>query len=236
MSEANFRKLTGILLIVTPILLNILFTLLGMMFEYPDILRMPTGDVLARFQAGGSGLIAIWYAMTITTAFFIPIVLLMRRLLKDQDPPNVFFATTFGVIAGMVQILGFIRWPFLVPYLTRVYFDPASSETTRESAALIFQVFNQYAGVAIGEHLGYLFTALWIIFLGMTMLKRPFHKPWLARIGFILAVGILSGMLEPVGVAWAGLVNFIAYTLWAFWLMALGVAVLRFQNNGHRDV
>jgi hypothetical protein len=44
----------------------------------------------------------------------------------------------------------------------------------RESAALTFQVFNQYAGVAVGEHLGYLFTALWAIFLGLAMLKRPF--------------------------------------------------------------
>lgn len=230
MSQTNFRRLTGILLIVTPIFLNVLFTFLGVTFDYPDILRMPTGEVLARFQAGGSGLIALWYAMTLTAAFFIPIVLLMRQLLKDQDPLNVFFATIFGVIAGMVQILGFIRWPFLVPYLTHVYFDPASSEATHESAALVFQVFNQYAGVAIGEHLGYLFTALWSVFLGMAMLKRPFHKPWLARIGFVLAIGILFGMLEPAGVAWAGLVNFIAYTLWAFWLMALGVAVFR-ENN-----
>lgn len=230
MERNSLRKLTGILLIVTPILLNVLFTLLGTTFDYPDILRMPTGEVLARFQAGGSGLIALWYAMTITAAFFIPIVLLTRQLLNHQDPSNVFFATTFGVIAGMVQILGFIRWPFLVPYLTRVYFDPASSETTRESAALVFQVFNQYAGVAIGEHLGYLFTALWTIFLGMAMLKRPFHKPWLARIGFVLAIGILFGMLEPAGVSWAGIFNFIAYTLWAFWLMALGIAVLRDQN------
>lgn len=231
MERNTLRKLTGVLLIVMPILLNVLFMLLGMMFDYPDILRKPTGEVLARFQAGGSDLIALWYAMTLTAAFFIPIVLLMRQLLKDQDPSNVFFATTFGVIAGVVQILGFIRWPFLVPYLTRVYFDPASSEATRESGALVFQVFNQYAGVAIGEHLGYLFTALWSVFLGMAMLKRPFHKPWLARIGFVLAIGILFGMLEPAGVAWAGLVNFIAYTLWAFWLMALGVAVFRDQNN-----
>ena len=231
MSETNFRKLTGILLIIRPILLNVLFTLLGTTFDYPDILRKPTEEVLARFQAGGPSLIAVWYAMTITAAFFIPIVLLMRQVLKDQDPPNVFFATTFGVIAGMVQILGFIRWPFLVPYLTRVYFDPASSETTRESVTLIFQVFNQYAGVAIGEHLGYLFTALWTIFLGNAMLKQPFYKPWLARIGFVLATGILFGMVEPAGVAWAGMVNFIAYTLWAFWLIALGVAMLRNQNN-----
>ena len=98
--------------------------------------------------------------MTISAAFFIPIVLLLHKLLMPQDSPTIFFATVFGMIAGVVQVLGFIRWPFLVPYLTRVYFDPASSESTRASAALMFQAFNQYAGVAVGGHLGCLFTAL----------------------------------------------------------------------------
>jgi hypothetical protein len=85
---------------------------------------MPAGEVLARFQAGGPGLMVLWYAMTNTAALFIPIVLLMRQLLNEQGSPNIFFATVFGTIAGVVEILGLIRWPLLVPNLTRVYFDP----------------------------------------------------------------------------------------------------------------
>jgi hypothetical protein len=50
--------------------------------------------------------------------------------------------------------LAFTR-PFLVPYLARVDADPAASPARREAVDVIFQAFNRYLGVAVGEHLGY---------------------------------------------------------------------------------
>jgi len=47
------------LLILTPIAFNVFFTLLSVAFEYPDILREPTGYVLRQFDAGGGGLVAL---------------------------------------------------------------------------------------------------------------------------------------------------------------------------------
>jgi hypothetical protein len=230
MQSKSLRTLTAILTISVPLLLTALFTLLGATFSYPEILRMPTGQVLERFQAGGSGLIAIWYAMTLTTALFIPLILLIHLQLAPGDgAPYMHLATGFGVISGVVQILGFIRWPFLVPYLARVYFDATASQATRDAAVLAFQVFNQYAGVGVGEHLGYLFTGLWTIFVAIALLKSGRFPAWLAWTGLCLAAGVLAGMLEPAGVAWAGMVNFIAFTLWAFWLAAFGVALLRIR-------
>ena len=67
-------------------------------------------------------------------------------------------ATAFGVLAALVQFLGLIRWPFAVPHLARVMADPTSSAGTKESVDVIFQTLNRYLGVAVGEHLGYLFT------------------------------------------------------------------------------
>ena len=61
-------------------------------------------------------------------------------------------------LAGVAQVLGLIRWSFLVPSLADIYTDPESSPATRDSVAITFQAFQRYAGVAIGEHLGYLFT------------------------------------------------------------------------------
>jgi hypothetical protein len=55
----HLRRVTGIILILTPIAFNIFFTLLSVTFEYPDILRKPTGYVLRHFDAGGRGLVAI---------------------------------------------------------------------------------------------------------------------------------------------------------------------------------
>jgi hypothetical protein len=38
--------------------------------------------------------------------------------------------------------------------------------------------------------------------------------------------GILLGALEPVGVPYVGLVNAIAYGLWAIWIAILGVRII----------
>ena len=47
------RRMTGILMILVPIVFTICFTVLQMQFEYPDILRQPTLSILTKFQAGG---------------------------------------------------------------------------------------------------------------------------------------------------------------------------------------
>ena len=60
MNDVSLRKLTGVVLILTPVAFNVFFTLLSMTFEYPDILRKPASYVLRSFDAGGSGLVAIW--------------------------------------------------------------------------------------------------------------------------------------------------------------------------------
>src|SRR5688572_4045441 len=163
MNDASLRKLTGVILILTPIAFNVFFTLLSVTFEYPDILREPTGYVLRSFDAGGGGLVAIWYGFMFTAVLFVPLAVMVHKVLARKDTPYLAVATAFGVVAGVVQFLGLVRWPLLVPYLADTYLDPASSEAARASSLVTFEAFNQYAGVAVGENLGYLFTALWTV-------------------------------------------------------------------------
>ena len=63
---------------------------------------------------------------------------------------------TVGVLAGAVQFLGLIRWPFLVPYLARADAEPDASPARKDAIDVVFQSFNRYLGVAVGEHLGFL--------------------------------------------------------------------------------
>ena len=51
------QVLAGLLLVVLPVAYNLLFTLLARSFDYPDVLRQPTVEVLERFAAGGSRLV-----------------------------------------------------------------------------------------------------------------------------------------------------------------------------------
>ena len=49
----NTENAAGVLLILLPLAFNLFFFLLARRFDYPDILRSPTAEILSRFQAGG---------------------------------------------------------------------------------------------------------------------------------------------------------------------------------------
>ena len=231
MNPKTHLKLTGFLLILTPVLFMAAFTLLQINFEYPDILRQPAVTVMEKFVAGGSGLIANWYLMVISAILFIPISVMLHPYLAREDTPYMTVATTFGVTASIVQMLGFIRWPFLVPTLASAYLNPSTSEATRAAIAVTFSAFNQYAGVGVGEHLGYLFTALWTMLIALAMPNSKHFSTWLGWMGATAAFGILLGTLEPAGVPFVGLINAIAYIVWAIWLVILGIRLF----TGKRD-
>jgi hypothetical protein len=227
MNDVRLSRLTGVVLILTPVAFNVFFTLLSVTFGYPDILREPTGEVLRRFDAGGGSLVAIWYGFMLTAVLFVPLAILVHKVLARQDTPYMAVATAFGVVGGVVQFLGLVRWPFLVPYLADAYLDPASSGATRESVAVVFQAFNQYAGVGVGENLGYLFTALWTVLVALAMFgsSLPLGR-WLGLLGAVSAAGIIAGMLEPARFGPAADIVVVGYILWSIWLALTGLILL----------
>src|SRR4051812_44484117 len=113
------QTVAGAFLIGVPVLFNAGFTLLAQRFDYPDVLRKPTQDVLARFRAGGPSLLVLWWVFALSAVLFAPLVVLLAGELGDADGTVVALSVVVGVLAALVQFLGLIRWPFLVPYLAR---------------------------------------------------------------------------------------------------------------------
>jgi hypothetical protein len=235
MNDASLRRLTGAILILTPVSFNVFFTLLSVTFEYPGILREPTGHVLRSFDAGGGSLVAIWYGFMLTAVLFVPLAVLVHKVLVRRDTPYIAVATAFGIVAGVVQFLGLVRWPLLVPYLADTYLDPASSVATRESVVVVFQAFNQYAGVAVGENLGYLFTSVWTALVALAMFGSALPlRRWLGLLGMVSATGILVGTLEPAGFEPAANIVVAGYILWSIWLALTGILLLLPRSIGDR--
>lgn len=218
--------LTGLLLIFVPIAFNTTFFLLQKAFSYPDILRQPTEIILRRFQEGTAPLRRLWYAFTLTAVLFTPVPVLVQQVFGPDAPWFLVIGTVIGVLAGVVQFLGLIRWPFLVPYLAEIYNDPKSTQATRDGAAVTFQAFHRYAGVAIGEHLGYIFTSTWTVLLCAAIIKTALVHPLIGWLGILPAIGVLAGVFEETGFKAAGVVNAIGYILWSAWMIAFGAALL----------
>ena len=171
-------RAAGALLILLPLAFNAFFFLLARRFDYPDILRSRTEDILSRFRAGGVSLKLVWYGFMLTAVLLAPLAVLLGQVLARDDPAVVPAATVVGVLAAAVQFLGLARWPFLVPELARAYADPASSQATREATAVAFESFHRYLGVGIGECLGYLLTGGWTMLVGVAMLQSSAFTAW----------------------------------------------------------
>jgi hypothetical protein len=227
MRSLAVRRAAASLLILVPLSFMVCFTLLQQLFEYPDILRQSTADILAKFAAGGPPLVAVWYALTLTALGFIPISLLVQRVLAERENSVLLpLATAFGVLAGLSQTLGFLRWPFLVPSLAESYLADGASEAQRAAAGMVFEAFHRYVGMGVGEHLGYLSTSVWTLLVALVVLRTGLLPRWLGVAGGVLAVGIAAGLAEPAGWQLGGTINSLSYLAWAVWLMAVGVTLL----------
>jgi hypothetical protein len=237
MNQKHIRQVAGILLIVGAILVNIPYSLLIMNFDYPDILRLPTGEILTRFAAGGAGLIWIWLAFAwVGVPILVGILLLPHALSSGDDSGRGRtagkLARFFGATSLIAQMIGLLRWPFVVPVLARLYTAPQATEATREALAAVFQAVHQYGGVVLGEHIGQAFIVVWMVLLSVTLLQQGRTPRWLAWAGFgaavvyALAQGELLATVMPGFPYWteAGLVGSL---LWLAWLVALGIILLR---------
>jgi uncharacterized protein DUF4386 len=226
----NVETAAGVVLIVAPLWFNATFALLGKRFEYPDILRRSTAEILERFRAGGSSLILLWWAFMLSGLLLIVGAVLLGQVLGLGGV--VLVATIIGVLAGLVQMLGLLRWVYLVPVLARTYADPSLTPDQREVQAAVFRALHQYLGVGVGEHLGYLFTGMWSILIGVGVIQGTALPKWLGWPGVLVGAGLVAGSAEFLGpyeeTGWglAGAAIPILYVAWSVWLLAMGVALI----------
>ncbi|MFN8167658.1 MAG: DUF4386 family protein [Candidatus Nanopelagicales bacterium] len=222
----------GVVLVVLPIAFNVAFAELAATFDYPDVLRHPTLEVLERFRAGGSRLVLLWWGFALTAVALAPLAVLVSDALVGAAPVVLSLATTVGVLAALVQFLGLVRWPFLVPFLAREVDGPDVDPARREAVDIVFQAFNRYLGVAVGEHLGYLLTGAWSVLVGVASVQSAAVPVLVGVVGIVVGVLLAVCSLEFVGgferEGWrvAAAMTPVVYVAWSLWLAATGVALL----------
>ena len=221
------------LLIAVPIAFNLAFFELGRTFDYPGILREPADVILRRFAAGGPSLLLRWEALMLSALAMLPLVALLASALGAAQALTI-ASVVIGSAAALVQAVGLVRWPFVVPELARrhVAADGPDDAPTRRAIEVTFATLHRLLGVAIGEHLGYLLTGAWTILVATSIVSTTAVAPWLGWAGVPIGLALLLGSLEFVGPfeksGWelAGTIVPIAYVAWSVWLIALGVGLI----------
>lgn len=230
----NNYKTIGILLVAGAIALLIPYTLLTIIFEYPVILRQETGTILTKFHEGGSRLIWTWFTFAITGIPLIPAYLLLVQELENRGP-LVRMATTIGVIGLVVQMIGLLRWTFVVPMLASSYVESADP-ATKAAAVMAFKTIHQFAGVILGEHLGQLFTIAWTILMTLSFAKLKLLPRWVNWLGAISAVIYLLAQAELFATVMPGFpvwepAGFLGSTLWLVWQVVIGIYFIKTAKN-----
>ena len=236
MSQTNFRKLAGIFFIVGAILVNIPYTLLIMNFDYPDILRLPTAEILTRFQAGGDALIYTWLAFAWVGLPMLIGAIMLKSILAEEHSPFLETATTFGVLGFIVQVIGLLRWVFVVPILARLFTAPEADSATQASIAAVFIAVHQYGGVILGEHLGQFFIILWMSIISGIIYKSKMFSKWVSWLGWFASAIYMLAQTELFATAipsfpvieWAGLVGSL---LWLVWMIVMGVYLVKYKES-----
>lgn len=224
------RKLTAIALIAAAVLTNAGFTVLGNVFNYPDVLKEPSGVVLERFHEH-QGSVSFWFAvLALSAALFAPIAIGVGRLRSDR---YMRLAVPIGIAAAVVQVIGLSRWPLLVPGFANdaVNGNPA----TAAAAADHFHAASTILGTVIGETFGYLLTAAWTL-LVVRSLRAQFAGRVFAGLGAVSALMIVLGVFSPLGSSAIDTINFGGYVLWSVWLIWFAIAILRSSSraDAHR--
>ncbi len=215
------RRTAG-LLITAAVLANLAFTGLGAVFDYPDVLKQPADDVLASFR-DSRGAVTTWFStLALGAALLAPVAVGVGRL-STARPMR--WAVRIGIAAAVVQVVGLLRWPLLVPgwATTAAGADPVAAADARSS----FTTANRVLGTVIGETGGYLLTAAWTV-LVLAALGTAFAGRWFVALGSGSAALVAVGVLSPLDLPFVDNANFVGYVLWSVWLLAFAaVLVLR---------
>jgi len=230
MKSNKSLKVSGILLVAGAVSLLIPYTALTTIFDYPDVLRYDTATVLTRFHDGGNTLIWTWFAFAIAGLPLIPAFKIVGQNLEDKAP-LVGIATSIGLISLMVQMIGLLRWTFVVPVLADSFVN-ASDEATKAAAIVVFKAIHQYGGVVLGEHIGQLFTIAWTVLMTISFMRLRMFPTWINALGIVSSVIYLMAQAELFATVMPGvpvwdMAGFIGSTLWLVWMIIIGICFIK---------
>ncbi len=205
------------------------FFTLAPLFGFPDILRAPSVERMAAFRAHEAPIVAAYYAMALSGITQIALAVLGHRALLVRDSTLALGALIAGVLGGAWQAMGFIRWAVTVPYLAAAMAD-ASAESAN-TIALMEGLLNRYAGMAIGEHLGFVGQGMWTLLFGAAAFNSRTLPRTLSVIGWVFGVAFLAASLEQLGVSALGQITTPLTAAWFGWIIMVGVSLARARGE-----
>jgi len=231
------RRTAALSLITSAVIAAVASVGLSVRFGWPDILDAPATEALPAFAEVAGTVQTLFVLQMVASLALVPGVIALHRLLAHSRGTDsaLLAVTAFGVLAPVVQCLGWVRWPLVVPGLAERYLDPAATATVRDATAASYDLLNAYAGGALGEHLGWLLQGVWAVGVAVLAWRAADVAPvWLRR---PLAVVAVAWTLTLIPAGWFDgdaltAVGTSVYSVWYLGLLVLGVVLARSSARG----
>jgi len=228
--DKRINRPAVVLLIIEFLLILVPQLILGAAINWPASLDEPASVNLPLILEQLPAVIAGYGAYLVYSLLFWPVAYLTGRVIVGDDVENVLFriASGFAALSALARALGIVRWLFAMPVLARLYTDPATSAALQGSVGAIYDMLNAYAG-GVGELLGVdLFAAIWLVLIGVLLIRRAGWPNWLGYFGFVTAAALFSNLLEIVGVD-MGVMITASVVLLHVWMLATAIIFWRRQ-------
>jgi hypothetical protein len=226
------RWVTGGLFVAGAVVFAGAATVLSLTFDWPDILREPASVVLPAFSSGGTSLVWIWFVTAWTYAILAAPILLLPSVLGRPHDPALRVATYLGATSVVLSVIGFLRWVFVVPPLAHDYVT--GDGTTKAAVDAAWTGQHQFGGALLGEHLGQLLALAWSVTVSVIVVRTRILPRWLGVTGVVVSAVYLANQGDVLATAIPGfpvwdLAGLLGSTGWGLWVVALGVAILRYR-------
>jgi len=214
-------------------LLSVGFLILADQFSFPEILRATSQERLALFRAHQGLIVPAYYMMGMSGLTQIALAVMFHQSFARSGSTLLIAALVAGVLGGAFQAMGFMRWPIAIPYLAEQMASAPTPEM-QSVVALLEGLLNRYAGMVVGEHLGFLGQGFWTVLISAAMFRGPLFAWPYGAVGFVLGALIVVSSLEQLGGPFEmiGMVSAPVSAAWLGWLLMCGISLARTKADG----
>lgn len=217
MSAAIFSIISSLLICGS--ILGLAFT-----FGYPKIIRREPLVILEKLNQKRKSVPFLYYFFGLS-GFFLVFASILIGKVEEMNHEFLFSecGKLCGIIYGVLLFTGITRYTKLFPLIAKRHVEHSISD---QEADFLFQSFNAYVGETVTEHIAFIFLAAMIFCISVSTILSGCIASWIGSSGIVIAVGLMIGNLEFLGLKKVFIVNRIFSSLGGVWLLILGLGFL----------
>lgn len=194
-----YEKTAGVLLLMEGFVLLLPLVILGAAIDWPQSLQNDAEKQMPLIMDNAASVFAGYAIYLFYSVSFLPVAYFTGRVVVGEDDlHNPLFAIANGiaVISTVMRTLGIVRWLFVMPTLARMYNACGASAQVKAIVSVVYEALNDYAG-GVGELCGVsLFACIWMVCIGVLIIRSPRWPKWLGTYAFFSAFMLCLPLME----------------------------------------